>query len=145
MEQHTTYTDVLDDDNHGGGTKEVIKVTIILSVLTIVEVILGFWMIGMEENGFGKHFIKGVIIILMLAKAFYIVGYFMHLKHELRNLIMTIIVPCGLFVWFITAFLFDGNSFRTLRNKYNPVYKQMTTEKAPASEGTKEEKKPGQE
>ncbi len=145
MEQHTAYTDVLHDDSHGGGTKEVIKVTIILSVLTIVEVILGFWMIGMVENGFGKHFIKGVIIILMLAKAFYIVGYFMHLKHELKNLIMTIIVPCLLFVWFITAFLFDGNSFRTLRNKYNPVYKQMTTEKAPATEEKKDEKKPGQE
>jgi len=141
MEQHTSYSDVLHEDTHGGGTKEVIKVTIILSVLTIIEVVLGFWMIGMEENGFGKHLTKGIIIILMLAKAFYIVGYFMHLKHELRNLIMTIVVPCGLFIWFIIAFLFDGNSFKTLRNTYNPVYKQRTTEKAPATEENKEEKK----
>ena len=33
---------------HGGGAiAEIKKVTIILSVLTIVELILGFWMIGM--------------------------------------------------------------------------------------------------
>ncbi|MEI2708833.1 MAG: cytochrome C oxidase subunit IV family protein [Chitinophagaceae bacterium] len=47
----------------------------------------------------------------MMAKAYYIVGYFMHLKHEVRNLIMTVIVPLTLFVWFIIAFLYDGNCF----------------------------------
>ena len=75
-------------------------------------------MMGMDE-GFLKHFIKGAIVILMLAKAFYIVGYFMHLKHELRNLIMTIVVPLFLFVWFIIAFLSDGNSYKNLRNTYD--------------------------
>ena len=30
-------------------------------------------------------FIKGVILILMMVKAFYIVAYFMHLKHEIKN------------------------------------------------------------
>jgi len=47
----------------------------------------------------------------MLAKAFYIVGYFMHLKHEVRNLIMTIVVPLLLFIWFIVAFLYIRNHF----------------------------------
>jgi hypothetical protein len=63
----------------------------------------------------------------MMAKAFYIVAYFMHLKHELKNLIMTIVVPLGLFVWFITAFLYDGNSFRNLRNTYDPYFKERAT------------------
>jgi cytochrome c oxidase subunit IV len=142
MEQHTAYSDVVHDDSHGGGAKEIWKVTLILTVFTIVEVALGFMMIGMVENGFAKHLTKGIIIILMLAKAFYIVGYFMHLKHELRNLILTIVVPCGLFVWFIIAFLYDGNSFRELRNAYNPVYKERTTiDQAPKEEEKKEEKK----
>jgi cytochrome c oxidase subunit IV len=60
----------------------------------------------------------------MLAKAFYIVGYFMHLKHELRNMIMTIVIPLFLFVWFIIAFLSDGNSFNNLKNRYNFYYKE---------------------
>ncbi len=100
------------EENHGNG--EVKKVTIILSVLTIVELILGFWMIGITSEAL-RLAIKGTIIILMMAKAFYIVAYFMHLKHELKNLIMTIVVPLGLFIWFIIAFLYDGNSFRNLR------------------------------
>ena len=145
MEQHTAHTDLHHGETHGGGTKEIWKVTIILSVLTIIELVLGFMMMNWVDGSFAKSFTKGVIVILMIAKAFYIVGYFMHLKHELKNLIMTIVVPCGLFVWFIIAFLTDGNSFKNLRNTYNPVYKQRTTEKAPASEEKKEEKKAGQE
>jgi hypothetical protein len=53
----------------------------------------------------------------------------MHLGHELRNMIMTIVVPLGLFVWFIIAFLYDGNSFKNLRNTYDPSYKERTMEK----------------
>jgi len=112
------------EENHGTG--EIKKVTIILSVLTIVELILGFWMIGITSEAL-RLAIKGTIIILMLAKAFYIVAYFMHLKHELKNLIMTIVVPLGLFIWFIIAFLYDGNSFRNLRNTYDPYFKERST------------------
>ncbi len=114
------------EETHGGGTGEIKKVTIILSVLTIIELVLGFWMIGMESEGL-RLAIKGAIIILMMAKAFYIVGYFMHLKHEIKNLIMTIVVPLALFIWFIIAFLSDGNSFRNLRNTYDPYFKEQST------------------
>ena len=105
---------------------EIKKVTIILSVLTIVELILGFWMIDITSEGL-RLGIKGVIVILMMAKAFYIVAYFMHLKHELKNLIMTIVVPLALFIWFIIAFLSDGNSFKNLRNNYDPHFKEQST------------------
>lgn len=99
---------------------EVMKVTIILSVLTLVELALGFLMFkSFPEAGFARNFIKGTIIILMLAKAYYIVAYFMHLGHELKNLIMTIVVPLILFVWFIIAFLYDGHSFNVNRNTYD--------------------------
>ena len=105
---------------------EIKKVTIILSVFTIIELILGFWMMSMTSVGL-KLAIKGTIVILMMAKAFYIVAYFMHLKHEVKNLIMTIIVPLLLFVWFIGAFLWDGSSFRNLRNSYDPHFKEQAT------------------
>lgn len=130
------------DHNVGSGKKEILRVTVILSVLTIVELILGFIMMGMDQ-GFLKHFIKGAIVILMLAKAFYIVGYFMHLKHELRNLIMTIVVPLFLFVWFIIAFLSDGNSYKNLRNTYDRFHydhSQMKMEKKEPESKGKEEK-----
>lgn len=112
---------------------EIKKVTIILSVLTIVELILGFWMMGITSSAM-RLAIKGVIVILMMAKAFYIVAFFMHLKHEVKNLIMTIIVPLLLFVWFIAAFLWDGGSFRNLRNTYNPYFKEQSTIKVEQKE-----------
>ena len=118
---------------HHDVVAEIKKVTIILSVLTIVELVLGFWMIGITSPGL-RLGIKGVIVILMMAKAFYIVAYFMHLKHELKNLIMTIVVPLALFIWFIVAFLSDGNSFRSLRNTYDPHFKEQSTIKVEQKE-----------
>ena len=126
-------------EHHEDTIAEIKKVTIILSVLTIVELILGFWMIGMENQGL-RLAVKGTIVILMMAKAFYIVAYFMHLKHELKNLIMTIVVPLLLFVWFITAFLTDGNSFRNLRNTYDRHFQEQSTIKVEKKEGEHGEK-----
>jgi cytochrome c oxidase subunit IV len=123
-------------EHAGGGTKEIVRVTVILTVLTIVELVLGFWMIGIPlESTTLRLSIKGAIVILMMAKAFYIVAYFMHLKHELKNMIMTIVVPLALFIWFITAFLWDGNSFRNLRNTYDPHFKEQSTIKVEKKEG----------
>ena len=122
------------EEHSGGGVKEIIKVTIILSVLTAIELVLGFWMMGMPLVSTLRLAVKGTIVILMLAKAFYIVGYFMHLKHEIKNLIMTIVVPLMLFVWFIVAFLYDGNSFRHLRNTYDTHFKEQSTIKVEKKE-----------
>jgi len=116
MEHNTTLVSA-EHDNHGG-TKEIWRTFWILLGLTIVELVLGYIMIGVDSSG-GRLAIKGAIIILMLAKAFYIVAYFMHLKSEIRNLIMTIIVPLALLIWGIVAFLYDGNSYKDNRNTYD--------------------------
>ncbi|WP_051416508.1 cytochrome C oxidase subunit IV family protein [Asinibacterium sp. OR53] len=123
------------EEHSGGSTKEILRVTLILTVLTIIELALGFWMMGMPLESTSRLATKITIIVLMLAKAFYIVGYFMHLKHEIRNMIMTIVVPLALFIWFITAFLYDGNSFRHLRNTYDPHFKEQATIKVEKKEG----------
>lgn len=119
--------------HHEPGGKEVvskiIKTTVILSVITLIELGMGLGMYAIPMAAGLKLFLKGVIVILSLAKAFYIVGVFMHLGEEVKNLIMTIVVPLLLFVWFIAAFLYEGNSWKNLRNTYNP--KQAVT--APAA------------
>ncbi len=97
--------------------KTVKKVTIILSVITIIELVCG---LTIYKLGHGSHtailMIKGLVTVLSLAKAFYITSYFMHLGDEIRNFIMTIIVPLMLFIWFIAAFLIDGNSWKNMKN-----------------------------
>ena len=50
----------------------------------------------------------------------------MHLGDEIRNMIMTIVVPLMLFIWFILAFFYDGNSYKNLRNKYDRFHKERT-------------------
>src|SRR5438128_1212609 len=112
-------------EQHDSGTKEIWRTFWILLVLTIVELFLGYLLIGIENESM-RLSLKGVIVILMLAKAFYIVAYFMHLKHEIRNLIMTVIVPLMLFIWFISSFLWDGSSYRALRNNYDRHHKEQS-------------------
>lgn len=99
--------------------KKIIRTTVILSVITVIELGLGLLMYLVPLGTGIVLFIKGVIVILSLAKAFYIVGIFMHLGDEIKNLIMTIVVPLLLFIWFIAAFLWDGNSWKELRNTYS--------------------------
>lgn len=109
------------------------KVTIILSVITIIELCLGLLI---YKIGHGSHtsvlLIKGIVTILSLAKAFYITSYFMHLGDEIRNMIMTIVVPLALFIWFIAAFLIDGNSWKNLRNTQAGSRPAETEQVAPA-------------
>lgn len=128
--EHTTTAHA---GHHDSGTKEIWRTFWILLILTLVELALGFWMMKIETELI-RHIIKGVIIILMLAKAFYIIAYFMHLKAELKNLIMTVAIPVLLFVWFIIAFLLDGNSYRNLRNRYDSHHKEQSVTPAPKHE-----------
>jgi len=139
--EHTTSAVLHHDHNVGGGKKEIWRVTIILSVLTIVELALGIWMMGMPVGAL-HYSIKGAIIILMLAKAFYIVSIFMHLGDEIRNLIMTIIVPLMLFIWFLAAFLWDGNSWKNLKNTdagSRPYIEKVQDHPLPAKEKGKKD------
>lgn len=100
--------------------KRIWKTTIILSIITIIELGIGYLLYATDFSHGLDLALKGVVIILSLSKAFYIVSIFMHLGDEIRNLIMTIIVPLMLFIWFIIAFLADGVSWKNLRNEYNP-------------------------
>ena len=119
MDHHQSSPEVTVHHEPGGKevVQKIIRTTVILSVITLIELGLGFAMYLMPGLSSALVlFIKGAIVILSLLKAFYIVGVFMHLGEEIKNLIMTIIVPLLLFIWFIAAFLWDGSSWRELRN-----------------------------
>jgi cytochrome c oxidase subunit IV len=128
MEHTQEFTHhVTNAETYAAAKKEIRKVTIILSVYTIIELAIGYFLyVKAESLSSGLVlFLKGLILILMVTKAFYIVAYFMHLKHELKNMIMTIVVPLTLFIWFIAAFLIDGNSYKNLRNNYDPHFNEQ--------------------
>lgn len=127
MEHANAATEVTIHHEPGGSTKRIWRVFWILLIITMIELGLGLSLYALElPEGLRMRLIKGVIIILSLAKAYYIVSVFMHLGDEIRNMIMTIAVPLTLFIWFILAFIYDGNSYRNLRNKYDRFYKERT-------------------
>ena len=113
--------------------RRVRRTTILLSVITIIELAIGLTIYSLHKSDTNKDFLilcfKGVVCILTLAKAYYIVSVFMHLGDEIRNMIMTIVVPLMLFIWFIIAFIADGNSYKNLRNKYDLNFKDTTMPK----------------
>src|SRR5258705_5270709 len=126
MEQ-TNISEITIHHEPSGSTKRIWKVFWILLVITMVELGLGLSLYALElPEGLRMHLIKGTIIILSLAKAYYIVSVFMHLGDEIRNMIMTIVVPLMLFIWFIIAFIKDGDSYKNLRNRYDPHFRETT-------------------
>jgi cytochrome c oxidase subunit 4 len=115
--------------------KAIWKTFWILLVITVIELVLAI--VYYESHFLPKHFLNGLFVIGTLAKAFFIIAEFMHLKHEIKNLIMTLVFPAMLFIWFLIAFLWDGNSYRNLRNKFDSYHVEQST--PPAA------KKPGME
>ena len=102
------------DDEHGKALrKKIWKVTIILTAITIVEVITG---------GSIKQFYDGVpneswwmikwgFIVLTLVKAGYIVLSFMHLGDERKNFRYMVLGPYILFILYLIFHLFTEATY----------------------------------
>jgi cytochrome c oxidase subunit IV len=79
--------------------KKLYAVTIILTVITVVEVFMGVFF---KRNGtFTWETIKHAFIVLTLVKAAYIVLVFMHLGDERKNLKYVILLPYALFIMYL--------------------------------------------
>ena len=79
-------------DEHETMTKKKIwKVFYILLGITGIEFFLALYL-GPHYH-IPSHWINPLYIVLTLFKAFYIVGYFMHLKFEKLDMALAIIVP----------------------------------------------------
>jgi hypothetical protein len=138
MSQHHISPEVSFAPEHAEGTGRIWKTFWLLSIVTIIELAIGIAIYKIHKGAEPNHnlimFFKGMVCILTLAKAYYIVSIFMHLGDEIRNFIMTIVVPLMLFIWFVIAFLWDGDSWKNLRNT-NAGSRPNTeqTEHAPAA------------
>lgn len=101
------------DEEHESMTKgNIWKVFFILLGITVLEFIIA---LGIPDT-LMPHSIKNIIyIVLTLAKAFYIVAYFMHLKFEKITLIYLIIVPLILVLGIIGSLLYEGDYWLLIR------------------------------
>jgi cytochrome c oxidase subunit IV len=117
------------DKGHSFDSKAIWRTFWILLIITCIELVIGMF-IAPNFPHESKIWFNILYIIFTAAKAFYIIAEFMHLKHEIKNMVMTIVVPALLFVWFIGAFLWDGSSYRHLRNTLGPTDSKRIEEKA---------------
>ena len=81
--------------------KRIWIVFTVLSLITIAEFIIAF---QMPRNGARS----AIFIIMTLAKAAGIVAYFMHMKDEVRSLMLAVLLPTLFLGWFIYAMLNEG-------------------------------------
>lgn len=113
------------DAEYADSRKDVMKTIIILSVVTVVEVSVA---IGYDhfnpDGGSMKWLINLFMAVMSVVKVVYIMGTFMHLKHETRGFFLTIVVPFMFLIWAIIAFSYEGGSWQHMRglyNAYNPL------------------------
>ncbi|GAA3949223.1 cytochrome C oxidase subunit IV family protein [Hymenobacter algoricola] len=75
-----------------------------------------FVLVGITALEFAVTFVmdpstlrNSILIILTIFKAFFIVAEFMHLKHETKGLIWTILIPMALLIWLLVALITEGS------------------------------------
>ncbi|CAH0997016.1 hypothetical protein EMA8858_03153 [Emticicia aquatica] len=99
MAQHTESGEKLPSQ-----TKEIWRTFWILLGITALEFVIAFTV----DADLYKWTKVGIFIILTLVKAYYIVGIFMHLKHEVKSLIWTVVLPCMFVAWLVVALIVEG-------------------------------------
>lgn len=101
--------------------KDIYKTTLLLSLITIGEVGIALFydFVLIEEHGFSRFPLNIFLIVASLAKGFFIMATFMHVKHENKAFIWTIFTPFLFLVWAIIAFTMEGASWMDMRSWLN--------------------------
>jgi cytochrome c oxidase subunit IV len=106
-EQTTTVT-VLPPDK--ARIKKLWQVAGILGIITAFEFAVAFLV---------PHEMKDVrvwtFVVMTIVKAAYIVGEFMHLRHEVKVLMWSILIPIVFIVWMLVAFVYEGMAINLVR------------------------------
>ncbi|MEI9920500.1 MAG: cytochrome C oxidase subunit IV family protein [Bacteroidota bacterium] len=84
--------------------KQLWTVAGILGIITALEFIIAFTM----PHGVLK---TSIFVLMTIVKAAYIVGEFMHLRHEVKVLMWAIVLPMVFVVWMLVAFVYEGMKF----------------------------------
>lgn len=89
--------------------KKLWQVAGILGIITAFEFAVAF-LVPHEW----KDIRVWTFILMTIVKAAYIVGEFMHLRHEAKVLMWSILIPIVFIVWMLVAFVYEGMSIGTV-------------------------------
>lgn len=85
-------------------------VAAILGIVTALEFAVAF---GISHNY--QTLRVWIFIGMTIVKAAYIVGEFMHLRHEAKVLIWSILIPMVFVLWMLVAFVYEGMAISDIR------------------------------
>ena len=106
MEEQASHIQVIPPNKEK--IRKLWKIAGILGLVTAIEFVIAFTV------GPGAFKIS-VFVGLTIVKAFYIVSEFMHLGHEEKSLIWSILLPLIFVVWLIIALLAQGDAIFTVK------------------------------
>jgi cytochrome c oxidase subunit IV len=107
-EEHARTVTVIPPDKEK--IKKLWTVAGILLAITIVEFAIAF----LVPHEYEASRVT-VFVLLTIVKAAYIVGEFMHLRHEAKVLIWSILIPLVFIIWMLVAFVYEGMAIFTQR------------------------------
>lgn len=111
---------------HASNTKRIWNVFWVLSVLTIVEVVLGILKpASIHHSTFlGTSPLNWIFIILTIIKAYYIVWAFMHMEGEKASLRWSVVgTTVFLIIYFVVLMLIEAVYVRDVLNAPNSISK----------------------
>ena len=88
--------------------RQIVKVAVILGIVTAIEFVIAFTV----DSGV---FRTSIFVGLTIVKAYYIVSEFMHLGHERKALIWSIMIPTIFVIWLIVALIYEGGAVYDVR------------------------------
>ena len=113
MSSEPTHTEAHAEEHEGMTKKRIWNVFFVLLGITCVEFFIALYLV--PHGVMTYHAANPIYIVLTLAKAFYIVGYFMHLKFERIGLIFAIIVPVLFIIGLILVLTNESHHWIDLR------------------------------
>ena len=90
--------------------KKLWTVALVLLVITVFEFAVAF----LVPHEFKAARVT-IFVLMTIVKAAYIVGEFMHLKHEAKVLIWSILIPTIFIIWMLVAFIYEGMAILVVR------------------------------
>ena len=113
-ESHDIHAEHGEHGEHEGMTrKKIWNVFFVLLGITVIEFIIALYLVPHEI--IPGHLANPIYIVLTLAKAFFIVAYFMHLKFEKVAMVYSIIVPILFIIGLILILTNESHHWIDLR------------------------------
>ncbi len=108
-----THTEHKEGEIAKPNTAGIWRVFVILLIITTIEFIIALAIpVSIMPGG-----VKNILyIILTVVKAGYIVGEFMHLRHEVKFMIWAILLPMIFIVWLLVILIAEGGSVFEMKN-----------------------------